>query len=82
MSLLSIPTVYTEQVPKKHGYMNHILKIKSSAGAAAQACDPTYWGGGDGEDCGSGPVKGKSSQDRISINDWTQWFTPVIAATK
>jgi hypothetical protein len=52
----------------------------------AQACNPSYLGGRDQEDHSlrSAQVKKekkRSSQDPISTNGWTQWYTPIITAT-
>jgi hypothetical protein len=43
----------------------------------AYACNPNYLGGWDQEDCGSRPVRAKSSWDSIS-NSWVQWAHAVI----
>jgi hypothetical protein len=44
------------------------------------ACNPSYLGGRDLEDCSSRLAQAKSLQDPISTNSWVRWCIPVIPA--
>jgi hypothetical protein len=48
----------------------------------AQACNSSYLGGGNWDDCSSRPAWANSSQDPTSTNGWMQLHTPVIPATQ
>jgi hypothetical protein len=49
----------------------------------AQACNPSYMGGGDQEYWApSRPIRAKSLRDRHLNQGWAWWCEPVIPATK
>jgi hypothetical protein len=72
-------TILKEQVLFR-GLTMFLLRVAWVRGTVAQACNPSYLGGRDWEDCCSRPGQAKCLWDPISTNDWTWWNTSVIPA--